>query len=220
VTEILLINPNTSAATTEMMVAIANSACPAGWSVRGVTAVRGASMIVSTGDLAMAVGEVIRIGQEEASQVAAIIIGAFADPGLEVLRSTVPVPVTGLCEAAMLEASAEQRRFGVATTTPELAAAIDGKAAALGLQDLYSGIRLTQGDPFAVTRDPNLRDKLLEVAVRECAEFDGARAVIIGGGPLALAAVRLASRVDVPIIAPIPAALRQLLRAYTFAERQ
>jgi len=46
-------------------------------------------------------------------------------------------------------------------------------------------------------------------AVRACLA-DGAQAVIIGGGPLGQAAVRLAQRFDVPIIAPISAAMRRL----------
>jgi Asp/Glu/hydantoin racemase len=45
--------------------------------------------------------------------------------------------------------------------------------------------------------------------------LDGAEAVIIGGGPLGQAAIALTPRFTTPIVAPIPAAVRRLLRAMT-----
>jgi len=53
----------------------------------------------------------------------------------------------------------------------------------------------------------------LAEAVRQSIRCDGAQAVIIGGGPLGQAAIALASRFTTPIIAPIPAAVRRLMRA-------
>ena len=83
----------------------------------------------------------------------------------------------------------------------------------LGVADLYTGIRLTQGDPLTLVADPPGLVEALAEAVRQSISCDGAQAVIIGGGPLGRAAIALASRFTTPIIAPIPAAVRRLLRA-------
>ena len=152
--KILLINPNTSGDTTAMMVAIARSCVPDGIVVTGATATRGPPMITTQAALAAAAAEVVEIGIREAAGVSGIIVGAFGDPGLETLRRNVSIPAVGICEASMIEAAAGGRRFGVATVTPDLAAPITERARDLGLLHLFTGIRLTPGDPLALTADP------------------------------------------------------------------
>lgn len=209
---ILLINPNASAATTDMMVAIAAAEFPPAYAVSGATARSGPQMIVNSAELAAAAPEVERNWRESGGHWAGVIISAFGDPGIERVRAASQVPVAGICEASMLEAAQHGRRFGVATVTPELTDAIQARAAHLGLDKLYTGIRLTPGDPRALAADPQALEEGLAQAVRECIECDGAQAVIIGGGPLGQAAIALAQRFTVPVIAPIPAAVRYLLR--------
>jgi Asp/Glu/hydantoin racemase len=208
---ILLINPNSSRDTTAMMVAIARGSAGDGIEVVGATATRAPSMIVTQPALAAAADEVVEIGRREAADVGGIIVGAFGDPGLAILRETVSIPVVGICEAAMREAAVGGRRFGVATVTPELAAAIEDRARALGLLPLYTGIRLTSGDPLLLAADPKGLEQALAQAVAECFDRDRAEAVIVGGGPLGQAATALARAFARPIIAPIPAAVRLLM---------
>jgi Asp/Glu/hydantoin racemase len=209
--DVLLINPNASRETTAMMVAIAQACSPGGFTVIGATATRGPQMIVTAEQLTAAADEVIEIGMREAARVSGIMIGAFGDPGLERLRGSMAIPVVGLCEASMLEAAAGGRRFGVATVTPELAAPIQDRVRDLNLLQLYSGIRLTLGDPVALAADPARLEQSLGRAVAECFEVDRAETVIIGGGPLGQAAIALARSFSRPIIAPIPAAVRRLI---------
>jgi phenylpropionate dioxygenase-like ring-hydroxylating dioxygenase large terminal subunit len=146
-----------------------------------------------------------------AGSVDGIIVSAFGDPGLAELRMASDVPVVGIAEAAMLEAAEGGRRFGVATVTPLLADVIAVRVREIGLAGHYTGIRLTAGDPFALTRDPTILIEALDQAVRQCIDCDGTEAVIIGGGPLGQAALALAPRFATPIIAPIPAAVRRLV---------
>ena len=207
---ILLINPNSSQATTDMMVRIAHDNAPAGYTVVGATAANGPSMIVNEVELAAAAGEVETTWRSVRMPHAGVIVSAFGDPGVALVRdASWPTPVVGICEASMLEAAEGGRRFGVATVTPDLVAAIDAKAHELGLGALYTGVRLTPGEPRALTANSNALEEALAHAVRACLE-DGAQAVIIGGGPLGQAALSLARQFDVPIIAPISAAVRRL----------
>jgi allantoin racemase len=111
----------------------------------------------------------------------------------------------------MLLAADNGRRFGVATTTPNLAAAINARVAELDLSQLYTGIRLTSGDPVKLAAEPERMTEALRHAVSECVELDKAEAIVIGGGPLGNAATALAPMFSIPVIAPIPAAVRRLM---------
>ncbi|MES1265323.1 MAG: aspartate/glutamate racemase family protein, partial [Variovorax sp.] len=84
-------------------------------------------------------------------------------------------------------------------------------ARALGLLAVYTGIRLTDGDPRQLAADPQALEEALARAVQRSIDDDGAEAVIIGGGPLGQAAIGLQGRFAVPVIAPIPAAMRLLM---------
>ncbi|MDM0066500.1 aspartate/glutamate racemase family protein [Variovorax sp. J31P207] len=209
--EILLINPNSSSATTAMMVAIAAGDAPPGYRVEGRTAQDGPPMIVNPSELDAAALEVERTWRGGGTHWAGVIISAFGDPGIERVRAVSRVPVVGIAEASMREASAGGRRFGIATVTPDLVGPIEGRARALGLLAVYAGIRLTDGDPRQLAADPLALEEALARAVQRSIDDDGAEAVIIGGGPLGQAAIGLQGRFAVPVIAPIPAAMRLLM---------
>lgn len=210
--KILVINPNTSTDTTSMMVDIARGESPEGVNVHGVTAQRGPLMIVNQGELDASALEVLAVWRAaESANWSGVIVSAFGDPGVGLVRGATALPVVGICESSMLEAAEGGRRFGVATVTPDLADAIHGKAEELGLAALFTGIRLTAGEPRALTSDAKALENALAEAVRLSIEEDGAEAVIIGGGPLGQAAIQLSARFDVPIIAPISSAVHRLL---------
>lgn len=215
---IRLINPNTSAATTRMMVKIARAALPAHFELEGVTATDGVPMIVNAAQLIASEQGVIKMATADAGQVAGVIISAFGDPAIDTVSRLIPVPVVGICEASMLEAAMGQRRFGIATVTPDLVESFGAKAKVLGLSHLFTGTRLTSGDPQALTADRDRLERALAAAAAQCFEDDGAEAVIIGGGPLGQAALALRERFSAPVIAPIPAAVARLVQRLAAAK--
>ena len=208
---ILLINPNTSRETTTMMHRILRDALPQTIDVISETAARGAPMITSEEALATSVQEVLRIGRARAREVAAIVVGAFGDPGVEGLRAELSIPVIGIGEASLREAAEGGRRFGVATTTPGLDESISRAVARYGLDGLCTGTRIPKVDPIALAATPGLQVESLAEAVRACID-DGAAAVVIGGGPLSEAAAALAPRFEIPIISAVAAAGRRVQR--------
>jgi Asp/Glu/hydantoin racemase len=119
----------------------------------------------------------------------------------------------------MLEASSGGRRFGIATVTPDLVASFARKADQLDVAHLFTGTRLTDGDPVQLASDPEKLQTALERAARQCLENDGADAVIIGGGPLGQAAEELQNRLAAPVIAPIRSAVELLTRRIADAHR-
>jgi allantoin racemase len=209
---LLLINPNTDAAVTQAMRDIAAEAAPAGIDVRALTAPFGATLITDEAALTRA-GEAVLAALADAPMqgCAGVIVSAFGDPGLAAARQQLALPVTGIAEAGMAEAACGGRRFAVVTTTPGLAAAITATARAYGHAAGFSGVRLTPGDPAQLMQQPQALLDALERACDEAVRLDGAQAVVIGGGPLAKAARALLGRVAVPLIEPVPAAVRLAL---------
>lgn len=208
---ILLINPNTSVRSTEMMVSVARPLLPPGFTIRGACAARGSAMILDAAGLAVAEEEVVRIGTEEAGGADAVLVAAFSEPGARRLRALLPVPVVGIGEAAIREAAAGGRRFGIATVTPGLVGSIEGIVDELGLAAAFAGVRVPDCDPLRLAANPAAQDEALARAARECIALDGAEAVVIGGGPLSETAARLRQRFETAIVEPIPAAVRALL---------
>lgn len=201
---LVLVNPNTSTATTAAMVAIAEAA--AGRPVRGLTARFGAPLITDPETLAAAVPAVVALAPDLAG-AEAVIVAAFGDPGLAELRARLPCPVTGIAEAGMAEAAALSPRFAVVTTTPALVPSIAARAAAGGYHD-FAGTWVTPGDPAAVMAYPAALRAALDAACRRAIAEGGAGAIVIGGGPLAVAARALAGTLPVPLVEPVPAAVR------------
>lgn len=211
VTTILLINPNTSTQSTEMMLSVAGPLLPPGIALRGVTAMTGPVMIVNEAALDEASREVVRIGLVEGARADGVIVSAFGNPGAGALRALLSVPVIGIGEAAILEAAATGSRFGIATTTPDLVRAIEAGVHKLGFQGQFTGVRVPDGDPLALAADPPAQDLALSLAAIACIEQDGADSVVIGGGPLSAAAARLRQRFPDRIVEPVPAAIKQVL---------
>ncbi|WP_025032122.1 aspartate/glutamate racemase family protein [Bradyrhizobium sp. DOA9] len=209
---ILLINPNSNEATTARMVAIARSAAADGFDIVGATAMRAPTMIVSADALEAAASEVEEIARLRGGACDGVIVSAFGDPGLAGIKAAMKLPAVGIGESAMLEAAGNGRRFGVATTTPLLKAKIDALSVMLGLRASYTGTRFADGDPQQLMRDPAQLRAALAGAVEACIAQDGAEAVIIGGGPLGEAARELQPMFAVPVIAPIPSAVRRIMR--------
>ncbi|MEM0936946.1 MAG: aspartate/glutamate racemase family protein [Pseudomonadota bacterium] len=201
-----LINPNTSAETTALMVKIAAEEAGADAEVTGYTAASGAPLI-TTPDALDAAAEVVAALAPDLVPADAVIVAGFGDPGVAALRAVLSVPVTGIAEASMGEAAAGGRRFAVATTTPDLRDRIAATAALYGFGG-FVGTWTTPGDPAALTADAPALEAALAEAVAAALREGGAEAVVIGGGPLALAARALSPTAPVSLIEPVPAAVR------------
>lgn len=205
-----LVNPNTTRATTDMMVAAARGVAPSGMSIEGLTAARGPALIVDETGLAVAATAVLDLAPRLTD--AGVIVAAFGDPGADALRRRLTVPVIGIGEASLRLAAEGGRRFSIATTTPGLVGSIRARVQAFGLSDQLASLRLTEAEPVALTTDAAALEAALMALVERCAAKDGAEAVIIGGGPLSRAASAIATRTEVAIIEPVPAAVAWMAR--------
>lgn len=207
---IVLVNPNTNTAITDRMVAVARRHLDTGFGLDAITAASGAQLIVNEDQLGVAAQAVAAMAPGLAAVSDGVIVAAFGDPGVDALRRQLAQPVVAIAESAMREAARVARRFSIVTTTPELVRAMTGRARRLGLAARLASVQVTDG-PFdmLMSNEERLIGALFQaadIAVRQ----DGAQAVIIGGGPLATAANRLRCLLSVPVIEPIPTAVRDV----------
>jgi allantoin racemase len=215
-----LVNPNTAASTTAAMLAIGRAAASEAVVIEGFTASFGAPLITNAAALALAADAVLALAPTLREQAFdGVVIAAFGDPGLMAMRGKLACPVTGIAEAAMSAASAGARSFAVVTTTPDLVESIAAAAARYGHGASFRGTELTAGDLLLLMAD---QDRLVQALGLACARAIAnlkAQAIVIGGGPLALAARALALRFKVPIIEPVPEAVRLAIRRATARDR-
>ncbi|MGR3513870.1 MAG: aspartate/glutamate racemase family protein [Paracoccaceae bacterium] len=204
-TQLLLMNPNGSQATTDTMVSIARRHLPEVW---GWTNLGAPSMITDQPGLEAAAAQV---AQADLPEVDAVIVAAFGDPGAGALAKRLSIPVIGIGAAAARAASLGGARFAVATTTPDLAKSIDALMLEKG-GTTYAGCFLTEGDPLDLAAKPRMLDAALLKAC-QAAVGAGAERVIIGGGPLAEAAIRLQRQSPVELIQPLVAACNEVRTA-------
>ncbi len=194
---VLLINPNSNAATTRTMCAIAGRVLPR---VEGWTAPAGPPLLTTPEALAEAGAHVASAAIPPG--IAGVIVSAFGDPGQAALAARLACPVIGIGAAAARAAARGGRAFAVVTHTPALETSIDDLMDNAAPGGRYLGTYLAEGDPLRLSNDPEKLDAALLCAVK-LAHRDGAEAVIIGGGPLGEAADRLADHAPCILISPI-----------------
>jgi allantoin racemase len=222
---IALVNPNTDASTTAAMVQIATDALTTGDSIHGFTAANGTALITDEAQLAVAADAVLALAPA-LKTYDAVIVSAFGDPGCERLaHALAPTPVVGIGEASMAEAARlSGGRFSVASPLIGLSASIERIAEESGVGDAVVSVRSPPKVSAWISAEAHASavseimaqgqlatENLLTECVTRAIKVDGARAVVIGGGPLARAARALAPRFNVPIIEPIPVAVAQAI---------
>lgn len=214
---VLLVNPNTNRATTEMMRALAErSLLGSGLDVDGVTAGAGPSMILDPVALKESESHVrdavLRALDAAEREYLAVIVAAIGDPGRSRLDEELDLPVVGIGQAAIGAAGRAGRRFGMATSTPMLVDSLTALVAEHGMSEGFTGVRLTESEPLVLAADPERQFAELAAAVDQCTGADRADAVIIAGGPLSETARRIAEARTCEIVEPIPSAAELVLQ--------
>lgn len=203
-----LLNPNTSRASTDRMVANARQLLPAGVQLEGFNVASGEEFIADPQALARAAEQVALRGAElVAAGFDALIVAAFGDPGLALLRARWSLPVTGLGEAGIAAAARGGLRYAIVTVTPGLHDSLVRAAQSIA-PDGFVGVRYTPGAPEALMRSPEALGLALLAACREAVRVDGAQSIVIGGGPLAHVAPGIAAQLQLRVVDPVDAAVR------------
>ena len=210
--ELLVINPNTSAHVSALLQRHVQVAAGPGVKVRTITARFGAPYIACEASYAVAAHAALDAWAAALSHGApgAVLVGCFGDPGLFALRECSPVPVTGLAEAAFTEA-ARHGRFGIVTGGERWRPMLQRLAQGLGHGDRLAGIHTVAPTGAQLAADPDAAQKLLAQACRDAARQMHLQAVILGGAGLAGMAAAIQPEVEVPVIDSVVAGARWAL---------
>jgi allantoin racemase len=217
---LLVVNPNTSASVTELLRRHVQAEMGDAWQVRAVTARFGAPYIADEASYAVAAHAAldawaVALGAPVPSPDA-VLVGCFGDPGLLALRESSPTPVSGLAEAAFMDA-ARHGRFAIVTGGARWEPMLQRLAQALGFDAALAGIHAVAPTGAQLMADPEGARKLLAQACRDAAARFEADAVILGGAGLAGFAADLRPLLQLPLIDSVQAGARWALQAQPFA---
>lgn len=213
---LLLINPNTSLATTDRLAQTLRPLLPDDVQLALRTATRGAHYIACEASHAVAGAAVLESWAEhlagvegQAAPLHGVLIGCFGDPGLFALRESSACPVTGLAEASFIEA-ARRGPFAIVTGGKRWPPILQRLALSLGYGEQLLHIETVAPTGAEMQADPAAALRHLALACRAAAR-PGVASIIVGGAGLAGYAQALQAHVDLPLIDSAQAGLKVLL---------
>lgn len=214
---LLVINPNTSATVTTLLQQHVQQAAGSHVVVTAATARFGAPYIADEASYAVAAHATLDAWAAALAQAVqppdAVLIGCFGDPGLMALRESSPAPVTGLAEAAFIEA-ARHGRFAIVTGGERWAPILQRLAQQLGHASGLAGIHTVAPTGAQLAADPVGARQLLTHACLDAVRQLGVRTVILGGAGLAGMAAGIQPFVNVPIVDSVTAGAHWALRSH------
>lgn len=217
---ILMINPNTTAAMTQLMLTAARSAASPATELVALTAPRGVPYIATRAEAQIGGAIVLEMLAENHTGSDAAIIAAFGDPGLMGARELFSLPVVGVSEAAMLTACMLGRTFSIVTFSRALGPWYRECVEIHGLTSRLASIRMVDRAFRSVIDVQAEHQDLLVSAANRAVVEDDADVVIFGGGPLAGLADKVKDRIDVPVVDPLAAAVKQAEALHTLKARK
>ncbi len=210
---ILIINPNTSTSVSALLKQHAQNAAGPDVQVQVATAQFGAPYISCEASYAVA-GHAVLDAWARAltldAEVDAVLIGCFGNPGLFALRDASVAPVTGLAEAAFVEA-ARYRRFAIVTGGQRWKPILERLVDALGYAEALGGIVTVAATGAQLAQDPVAARALLADACLQAVKDFNVQAVILGGAGLAGMAAQVQAQVGEPVIDSVLAGVRHAL---------
>ena len=193
---ILVVNPNTSQEVTDAYIAAARVVAPAGVIFEGVTGRFGARIVSNEAENIIAGHSALDLVAHHWRGHDAVILAISFDTALTAIRSLLPVPVTGITEAALSAAETGERRVGVV---------FFGEVS----RTLYADVITRHGTAtvgleavaIASTADyltPGAKDLAVTEACTRLLD-KGAQAIVICGAAVVDMAARLQDQVPVPL---------------------
>jgi allantoin racemase len=214
---ILVINPNTSAAVTDLVAERVRAIAADGATIVPVTGRFGARYIASRAAAAIAGHAALDALAEHLAGSGppcdAVYLACFGDPGLAALKEISPMPVVGMAEASCRAACSRGERFAIVTGGAQWEPMLREFVSALGLSERLAAIRTIDPAGDEIARDPDAALARLAAACTACASRDGADVVILGGASLAGLAARIQPAVTVPVLCSVEAGARAALAA-------
>lgn len=204
---ILVMNANTTAFVTETAAAEARRVASAGTDIVTATAEFGAAIIGTRTEAAIAEHAAVVLAARHAPACDAVVIAVSYDTGLKPLREMLAVPVVGMTEAALYTACMLGGRIGLISfgkrAWPMYRELIDS----YGVDGRIAGSRVSDNTTAYAPGDYTALDAELVATAHDLIEKDGAETIVVLGAVMAGASRRIESRVPVPVIDGMRAAV-------------
>lgn len=207
--QLLLINPNTTARITDLVLAEARKIAAPDTVFRAATGRFGGHYIATRATYAIAGHAALDAYAEHGQSADAVVLACFGDPALLALKEIANQPVVGMAEASCLSAAALGGRFAIVTGGEQWGPMLREFVATLGLSDQLATVHTVAPTGADIARDPGGALSMLAEACRTCVTQAGATSVILGGAGLAGLADKIAPDVPVPLIDSLTAAVRR-----------
>ena len=214
---VLVANPNSTRAITQVCVDLARLSASAGTDVAGWTNDAGPPVVDSVYADYLAGAALVRglVALSPAPDAPdAIVLAGFGNYGTAAVKEALGVPVVSMAEAAMALAVPLCHRFVIVTTHPRMVPYTEDLVRLAGFDGRCAGVRAVTlppvGGPAPVAEA--VVDELAAEVVRAETEL-GADLVILGGARLSPFAAELRRRVRPPVLEPVACAV-QLAEAF------
>lgn len=212
---LLVINPNTSLATTARLAQHLPLVLPADTQLTCITASFGAAYIACEASYAVAGHALLDAWAThlhttpKAEHPDRVLIGCFGDPGLHALRESAACPVTGLAEASFIEAAA-MGSFAIVTGGARWGPMLQRIALSLGFAGSLKHTETVRETGAELLANPEHAIKVLTDACQRAAQHN-VKSIILGGAGLAGYAALVQTGIQVPVIDSVLAGARVVM---------
>lgn len=199
-TNILVINPNSTASMTADIAAAARSKALPGTQITAVNPADGPASIQGQEDGQACLPGLFELFDRivgSSSDFDAVIIACFDDTGLEELKSRSHIPVIGIGEAAFHAAALVGPKFSTVTTLAVSIPIIEGNIARYGFANHSTGVRASNVPVLDIGKQTA---HLIETEARKAIAEDGCDAIVLGCAGMADLADDLSQSLGLPVI--------------------
>lgn len=205
---VLLINPNISASVSDLIHAEARRSASPGTEVEVLTAPFGVAYIETRFEALVGAYATAQLAAEHCERFDAVVVAAFGDPGLTGLRELLPVPVTGMTEAALATAHLLGHRISIIAISQRIQAWYREVVESYGFGTRLASIRALDRPISAIGGVQQEHAEALQALAERAVAEDGAEVIILAGAPLAGLARTLHGRLPVPVVDGVSSAVR------------
>lgn len=198
--KLLIINPNTTQAITDLLADTARRFAAPGTAIRTATGAFGAQVIASRMEMTIGDYAALDAAARESADCDAVIIGASIDSGLRAVRQMFAGPVIGLTEAALHVANLTASRFGLLVSSPRSTNTMREIVEGYGLGGRLGGIRGLGTSAEKILADPVTAEAAMVESANRLVTEDHVEVVILVGAVMAGIPERIQDRVPVPVI--------------------
>lgn len=204
---LLLVNPNTSAAMTAAIAAAARAVAAPGTNVLACQSEFGPASIEGHFEEAFAAAGVAALVRQTPVHDA-VVIACFGDPGLDAAREATRAPVLGIAEAAFHAASLLATGFSVVTTMQRTCVIAERLVRRYGFERSCRGIHGTEIPVLALEHLDEAAVARIEAAARAALAADRSEAIVLGCAGMAPLCATLGARLGVPVIDGVAVAVK------------